>query len=87
MKDVRGSACFENCETEFSFLRRIRQGGIEAPVLWGRFAKHVLWKVEKEMENNGWSIMFGGEREDEHLFSGMMWVVNNWIFSHKDELT
>ena len=35
MQDVRGSASFENCETEF------RQGGVEAPVLWGRIAKRA----------------------------------------------
>ena len=32
--DVRGSACFENSETEFRYSRCIRQDGVEAPVLW-----------------------------------------------------
>ena len=34
MKDVGGSAWFEHCETEFCWPRGIRQGGVEAPVLW-----------------------------------------------------
>ena len=34
MQDVRGSASFENSETEFRYSRCIRQGGVEAPVLW-----------------------------------------------------
>ena len=39
MQDVRGSASFENSETEFRYSQCIRQGGVEAPVLWGRVAK------------------------------------------------
>ena len=31
MQDVKGSACFENCETEFRYSRCIRQGSVEAP--------------------------------------------------------
>ena len=30
------------CETEFPYSRCIRQGGVEAPVLWGRIAKYVF---------------------------------------------
>ena len=44
MQDLKGSASFENCETEFRYSKCIRQGGVEAPVLWGRIAKFVLWK-------------------------------------------
>ena len=47
MQDVQGSACFENCETEFRYSKCIRQGGVEAPVLWVRVAKYVLWKGEE----------------------------------------
>ena len=36
MQDVQGSACLEDCQTEFRYSRCIRQGGVEAPVLWGR---------------------------------------------------
>ena len=39
---LQGSACFENCETEFRYSKCIRQGGAEAPVLWVRVAKYVL---------------------------------------------
>ena len=42
MHNVKGSACFENCETEFRYSKCIRQGGVEAPVLWGRVVKYVL---------------------------------------------
>ena len=43
---VKGSACFENCETEFRCSKCIRQGGVEAKVLWRRVAKYVFWKAE-----------------------------------------
>ena len=46
MQEVRGSASFENSETEFRHSRCIRQGGVVALVLWGRVAKCVLWKAE-----------------------------------------
>ena len=39
MQDVRGSACFENSETEFRYSRRIQHGGVEARVLWRRVGK------------------------------------------------
>ena len=39
IQGFQGSACFENCETQFSC---IRQGGVEAPVLWRRVAKYVV---------------------------------------------
>ena len=65
MQDVRGSACFENSETECKFSECIRQGGVEAPVLWRRVAKYVLWKAEKSgraeaggfhLEDNGYVL-------------------------------
>ena len=34
MQDVRGSASFENSVTGLRYSRCIRQGGVEAPVLW-----------------------------------------------------
>ena len=48
MRDFRGSASFANCQIEFRYSRYIRQGCVEAFVLWGRIAKYVLWKVEKK---------------------------------------
>ena len=51
MQDVKGSACFEHCETEFRYSKCIRQGGVEAPVLWGRVATYVLWKVEEKWKS------------------------------------
>ena len=46
MQDLHISAYFENCETAFRYSRCSRQGGVEAPVLWGRVVKFVLWKAE-----------------------------------------
>ena len=45
MQDVRGSASFEDSETEFRYSRCIRQGGVEAPVLWERCSQ--VCAVEK----------------------------------------
>ena len=53
MQDVQGSACFEHRETEFRHSRCIRQGGVEAPVLWGRVARYVLWKAEEKRQRTG----------------------------------
>ena len=50
MQDVRGSASFENSETEFRYSRCFRQGGVEAPMPWGRVAQYVLWKAEESGE-------------------------------------
>ena len=57
MQDVRGPACFENCETEFGYSRCIRQGGVEAPVSRGRVAKYVLWKAEGKWKARGWGAL------------------------------
>ena len=71
--DVRCSLCFENCETELRHSKCIRQGGVEAPVLWGRMAKYVSWKAEEQWKTTGWRVAFGGnlvQRYDvrRHLF-------------------
>ena len=68
MKDVKGPACFENCETEFLYSQRMRQGSEEAPVLsekWSNMScgsprgsrrPRVGWvcSVEKEMMQIQW---------------------------------
>ena len=51
------SASFENSETEFRYSRCIRQGGVEALVLWGRVAKYVLWKLKKSGQSKGWGFI------------------------------
>ena len=56
LQDVRESACFENSETEFRYSQCIRQGGVEAPVLWGFVAKYVLWKVQEKWKAKGWGV-------------------------------
>ena len=76
MQDVRGSASFENSETEFRYSRCIRQGGVEAPVLWGRVANNVLWKAEEKWRARGWELPFGGQHDNEYVLRGMMWADN-----------
>ena len=63
MQDVRGPASFENSETEFRYSRCIRQGGVKAPVLWGRVAKDVLWRAEEKWKAEGWGLSFGGHHD------------------------
>ena len=50
MKDVKGSACFENCETELRSSMCIRQGGVEVSVLWSRVTKIRTVESRDEME-------------------------------------
>ena len=81
---VRGSACFENCETEFRHSKCIRQGGVEVPVLWRRLANCVQWKAEEMWKARGWELAFGTD-DDECLLRGTMWVNNYWLFSDDKE--
>ena len=67
MQDVRGSACFENCETEFGYSRCIRQDGVVALVLWGRVDKYVLRKAEVKWKARRWELPFGGENDNEYV--------------------
>ena len=66
MQDVR-SACFKNCETEFRYSRGIRQGGVEALVLWGRVEKYVFCTAEVKWKARGWELPFGGENDNEYV--------------------
>ena len=50
------------------------QGSVEPPILWKRFAKYVLRKVEEQCKWRGWSIWFRGERDHECRISGLMWA-------------
>ena len=76
MQDVRGSASFENSETEFRYSRCIRQGGVEAPVLWERVAKSVLLKAEEKWRAKGGELPFGGQHDNEFVLRWMMWADN-----------
>ena len=80
MQDVQGSLCFENSETEFRCSRCIRQGGVEAPVLWGRVAKYVLWKAEEKVEGQRLELPFGEQRDNVYVLRGMMWADNYCLF-------
>ena len=86
MQDVKGSACFENCETEFRYSKCIRQGGVEAPVLWERVAKYVLWKAEEKWKARGWELSFGGESDNAYVLRSMMWADNYRLFCHDREI-
>ena len=62
-----GLRAVRTAETEFRFSRCIRQGGVEAPVLWGRVAKNVLWGAEEKW-SKGWRSPFGGKHDNEYKF-------------------
>ena len=48
--------------------------------MWGRVAKHVLWKAEEKRKARCWELPFGGENDDEYAMRGMMWDDNYWLF-------
>ena len=77
MQDVWGSARFENRETEFRYSKCIRQGGVEAPVPWGRVAKYVPLEGEK-WKAKGCGLSFGGQHDIEYVLRGIMWAENYW---------
>ena len=54
MRDVRGYACFENCETEFRYSRCKRQGIGEAPSLREKVPNAYLRKAERKWEASEW---------------------------------
>ena len=72
MKDLRGIASFEGCKTEVRYSTCIRQGSVEAPILWEKLAKYVLRKVEEQKKRRGWSVWFGGEHDRKLRLSGLM---------------
>ena len=76
MKDVRGSACFENCETEFRHSEMYSASRVGAPVLWGRVAKYVSLKAEEKWKTNSWGRAFGRGFDDECSLGGVMWADN-----------
>ena len=51
MKDGRGTACFENSETEFRCSRCIRQGGVEAAVFVVPGSRMCSAESRDEMES------------------------------------
>ena len=85
IQDVRGSASFENCETDFRYSRCIRQRAVEALVLSKRIAKYVLWKAEEKWRAQGWLLSFGGQDDNEYTLRGMMWADNYGLFSDNRE--
>ena len=53
MEGLEGHATFEDVERRFNLTRRIRQGSVEAPTLWLKLAKHILWNAEQEWTTEG----------------------------------
>ena len=76
---------FEDSDTEFRYSRCIRQGGVEAPVLWRCLAKYVLRKAAEKWKARGWETPFGGKSDNEYVLHGMMWAGNCWVFLKKRE--
>ena len=62
MKDARGNACLENCETEFRYSKNAfgkeRGGGFQC---WVRAAKYVLWKAQERVEDQEVETRFRSE--------------------------
>ena len=87
MLDVQGSACFENRETEFRSSRCIREGGVDAPVLWCRLVNYVYVKLRNKGRLEEWGLPFGGKYDNEFMLRSMMWADTHWLFSDsKDKL-
>ena len=63
----------------------IRQGGVEAPVLWGRVANYVSRKSEEKCKARGWGPTFGDENDNDYVLRCMMWADNYWTFCSKKE--
>ena len=74
MKDVSGSACFENCDMMFRYSRCMRRGSVEAPVLWSKLRRTYCGKQKGSGEPKDEGLLFGSE----NLFSGMLWADNYW---------
>ena len=68
-----------------SGIRGVRQGGVEAPALWGRVAKYVLWKVEEKWKARGSELAFGGELDNECVLRSVLWADNYWLVSDSQE--
>ena len=45
------------------FTVQKRQDSVEAPVLWRKVAKYVLWRVERTWRSKGWERSCSEERE------------------------
>ena len=58
---------------------------MEAPVLWGRIAKDVLWKAEEKWQAKGWGLSFGGQYDNEYTLRGMR-ADNDWLLSDNREI-
>ena len=64
-------------DTEVSFNRCIRQGGIESGILWMRAITHLMQPVCARWVRDGLGFDFQGFR-----LTVLLWVDNVWVFSH-----
>ena len=67
MQDVRGSACFENCETAFRYSRCIRQGGVEAVCCGGAWPNACFGKPRKNGRPEGGNFPFERKHDDDNV--------------------
>ena len=64
-----------------AFFAEMRQGGVEAPVLWER----LLWKAEERWKARGWRLSLGRDSDNEYVLRSMMWAYN-YCFSHSRDI-
>ena len=84
VQDVRGSACFDNSETEFrcEMCPPGKRGGPGALKACGQIRvveSTGTWKAR------GWGPPLGGEKDNEYVVRGMMWADNCWLFCDSKE--
>ena len=85
-KDVRGCACFENCETEFRYSKCIREEGWRLQCVIAKSGQIRFVESLEERKARRWDFAFGGDGDDEYLFRGMMWAKSLWWTStYNDE--
>ena len=88
MKGVRGSACFENGETEFRCSKCSRDQNAVGREGWRLQTRGQICIVESrgEVEDQVVRTCFRREKlGDEYLFRGMMWADNFWLSSDDKE--
>ena len=55
-------------------------------MLWGRVAKHVLWKAEEKRRSRGWGLSFRRQTDNVYTLRSLMWADNYWLFCHDREI-
>ena len=83
MSGLSGKAIFECVESSFAFNRCLRQGSVEARILWQKIATHVWANVEEEWmkRRNGVLMDVEGEGGGKHQICSFIWADNFWIIT------